>query len=104
MSLEAIKIIGQAEEKANKARNDAAVASKNAISEAEAAGRQAVEQAVSKANDELRDLMRKADEKAKSQAQALASTTENKMASMRVRAEGNLDKAAALVVERIVNS
>ena len=45
MSLEAIKIIGQAEEKANKARNDAAVASKNAISEAEAAGRQAVEQA-----------------------------------------------------------
>lgn len=104
MSLEAIKMISQAEEKAKKAKTEAAAASKKAISDAEAAGRQAIEQARGKANDELRELMKKADDKAKSQAQALAASTENKMASMKVRAEGNLDKAADLVIERIVNS
>lgn len=104
MSLEAIKTISAAEEKAKQARAEALAASRKAIADADTAGKQAVEQAKAKANDELRELVRKADEKAKAQAQALASSTENRMATMRVRAEGNMDKAAELVVERIVNS
>lgn len=104
MSLEAIKQISLVEEGAKKAKAEAFAAAKKAINDAEADGRRAVEQAKAKAADELRELTRKADDKAKSQAQALAATTENRMASMRVRAESNLDKAAELVVERIVNS
>ncbi len=104
MSLEAIKTISEAEEKAKKARAEAAAASKKAISDAEAAGIRAVAKARAKAEEELRELVKKADEKAKAQALELAASTENRMASMRVRAEGNLNKAAELVVERIVNS
>jgi len=33
----------------------------------------------------------------------MADDTENKIAAMRAHAEGRLDKAASLIVERIVN-
>jgi V/A-type H+-transporting ATPase subunit G/H len=104
MSLDAIKTISQAEDKAKLAKSEAAAAAKKKIAEAESEGKLAVEQARAKANDELHDLTRKADEKAKEEAKALAATTENKMATMRVRAEGSMDKASDLIVERIVNS
>ena len=52
----------------------------------------------------LKELRQKADEKAKAEAAELSATTENKRASLRARAEERIDKAAQLVVERIVNS
>lgn len=104
MSLEAIKVISQAEEKAKQAKADAVLASKKTISEAEAAGRQVLEQAKAKAAQELEELEKRANDNALEQAKELAASTENKMASMRVRAESSLEKAADLIVERIVNS
>jgi hypothetical protein len=41
--------------------------------------------------------------KAKQAAEGLAGETENQKAAMRACAEGKLDQAAALIVERIVN-
>lgn len=104
MSLEAIKTITEAEEAARRLKAEAAVDAKRMISEAKAAGQKALEAAEQKANEELRGLRGKADEKATSDAKELAENTENKKAAMRVRAEGRLDKAAQLIVERIVNS
>jgi vacuolar-type H+-ATPase subunit H len=104
MSLEAIKTIGEAEENAKRIRADAASDAKKAIADAEAAGHAAIDAAIRKAEDELRELTKKADEKATADAQQLADDTENKKAAMRARAEKLVDKAASLVVERIVNS
>ena len=104
MSLEAIKTIGEAEEKAKRIKQQAVNDAKKAAADAEAAGRTAVEAAVKKAEDELRELVRKADEKATADAAELAGSVENKKAAMRVHAEARLDQAASLVVERIVSS
>ncbi len=104
MSLEAIKTISEVEDETRQRKVQASAEAKKAVSEAESAGRASIEQARAKAGAEIRELTRKAEEKAKEQAMDLASSTENRMASMRVRAENNLERAADLIVERIVNS
>ncbi len=104
MSLEAIKAISEAEENARIAKASATALSKKLIAEAEESGKLAVEDAKKKAEEEIRDLKRKAGEKATEEAQNLSRTTENRKASMQVRANSRTDKAVSLVIERIVNS
>ena len=65
--------------------------------------RQWIEAAVGKAQRELQTLRAKSDEKAKADAEKLAAETKNKEAAMRIKAKTNLDRAASLIVERIVN-
>ena len=60
--------------------------------------------AVAKAEAELKELARQVNEKAKGQAESLSDELENEKAALRARAENRLEDAAALVVERIVNS
>ena len=60
--------------------------------------------AVKKAEAELQELSRQVNDKAKQESERLAADLENQKAALRARAEGKLDEAAALVVERIVNS
>ena len=52
----------------------------------------------------LAELNRQAKEKARGGAKTLAGELENQKAVLRSRAQGRLEKAASLVVERIVNS
>lgn len=104
MSLEAIEAIREAEERAKKIKADAVLQAKREAAEAEAAGRAVVEAARKKAVEELATLNAKADEKAKADAMELAANAENRKASLRVRAEGRLEQAAELIVERIVSS
>lgn len=104
MSLEAIKTITEAEEAARRLKTEAAADAKRMVGEARAAGQAALDAAEKKANEELRELKAKADEKATADAKELAASTENKKAAMQVKAEARLDKAAQLIVERIVNS
>jgi vacuolar-type H+-ATPase subunit H len=104
MSLEAIATISEAEERAKKRREEAELEAKRSIAAAEAAGKAAIEAARKKAGDELATLNAKADDKAKADAMDLAASTENKKASLRVKAESRLGQAADLIVERIVNS
>ena len=54
-------------------------------------------------SSELQTLRAKSDEKAKADAEKLAAETKNKEAAMRIKAKTNLDRAASLIVERIVN-
>lgn len=56
-----------------------------------------------KAAQELQTLRAKSDEKAKADAETLAAEIKNKEAAMRIKAKTNLDRAASLIVERIVN-
>ena len=77
---------------------------KQLAADAENAGKLAVEAAAAKAGEELAELSRQVDDKARAQAEAYAAELENKKAALRAKAGGKLDQAAALVVERIVNS
>lgn len=104
MSLEAIKVISEAEEKAKTAKAEASALSKKLIAEAEEKGKIAVENAKKKAEEEIRELKSKAGEKAKAEALELARNTENRKATMLVKAKSREDKAVELVIERIVNS
>jgi len=104
MTLEAIKAISEAEENARLAKSDAAILSKKLIAEAEEKGRLAVEEAKLKAQEEIRDLRRRAAEKSRDDAHELARKTENRKASMLVKANTRTDSAVSLVIERIVNS
>ena len=103
MSLESIKTIGEAEEQAKRIKAEAAAEAKRMMSEAESKGIEAVEAAKQKAVDEVRELTKQADVKATDKAKDLADNTENKKASMRIKAEKQLAQAANLIVERIVS-
>ena len=104
MSFEAISNIAQAEAQAKNAVAGAEARAKQLAADAESAGKLAVEATVQKAEAELTELGRQVDEKAQAQAESLAAELENQKAVLRAKAEGKLDAAAALVVERIVNS
>ncbi len=104
MSFEAITSIAQAEAEAKATVAAAEARAKQLLAEAETAGKAAVEAAGAKADSELAELRRQADEKAMTEAGGLSKETENKKAALRAKAEARLEKAAALVVERIVNS
>ena len=70
----------------------------------EAAGNAALDAAAAKADSELAELRRQADEKAMDAAGGLSKQLETTKAELRKKAEGKLEKAATLIVERIVNS
>ena len=96
MSFEAITTISDAENRARQIKADSQAA-------AQAEGKAVIEAAVGKAQQELQTLRAKSDEKAKADAETLAAETKNKEAAMRIKAKTNLDRAASLIVERIVN-
>jgi len=103
LPLDALKKISLAEDNARQAILYAQKKAREAIESAELAGREGIASAVSRAETMITQLKRTADRKAAESAVDLASTTANRQAAIRVRAEGRLDKAAELIVERIVN-
>lgn len=104
MSFEAISNIAQAEAQAKTAVAEAESKARQMLADADTAGKLAVDAACAKAVEELKKLGRQVNEKAKAHAVSLSGDLENQKAALRARAESRLDAAAALVVERIVNS
>jgi len=103
MSFEAITMINRAEESAKTGRAQVLAEAKAAEAAAVEAGKAAVEAAVAKARQEVQAMQAELTAKATAAADVLAGETENQKAAMRACAEGKLDQAAALIVERIVN-
>lgn len=103
MSLEAIRIISEAEEAARQAKTDAAAAAKRQIADAEEKGRQAVESAKKIAADEVKTQRQRIADKAREDAVEIVRSTENRKATLQVKANSRADLAVNLVVERIVN-
>ena len=103
MSMDAIKIIAEAEEEARQARLLAQEKAAKSVAEAEKAGEESVASTLACAELEIAGLKRLSDQKATELAVELASTTANRQATLRARAEGRLEKAAAFIAERIVN-
>jgi V/A-type H+-transporting ATPase subunit G/H len=102
MSLEAIKSISEAEERAGKARLEARQRAERAVDEARKAGNRTVETTIERAESEVAALKRAADAKAAQSAKELVSKTFNKRAAIKSRAESRLDAAAGIIIERIV--
>ena len=103
MSFEAVSLITQAESEAKTLVAEAEARAKQMLSDAENDGHAAVTAAMEKAERELAELKKQAGSKAVEQAEILSESTENSKAELRAKAEQQIDRAAELVVERIVN-
>lgn len=103
MSFEAVWQITAAENSAKEFVAEVEARAKQMISDAENDGRAAMTAAAEKADRELSELKKRADGKAMQDAESLSADTENSKAELRAKAEKRIGKAAALVVERIVN-
>lgn len=104
MSLEAIKSIAAAEAQALQAKHAAKEKAAIAIAEAEKNGKETLEKTRAKAEAEVALLIRETDTKAAHFARELASSTANRQATLRARAEARLARTAQLIAERIVSS
>ena len=104
MAFEVLETIKNAEKAAKEAISSAESAAKQMIADAEGAGKAAVAAAFERADRELAELKKRSDGKAVKDANSLSDSVEAKKAALRVKAENKIDKAASLVVERIVNS
>ena len=99
-----MKSIITAEEEA---RLSITLAERNAkllVEEAEKAGKESIASTLERAESEIAHLRRYADQKAAAQAVELASTTANRQATLRARAERRLDATSQMIVERILNT
>ena len=104
MSLEAMQILAQAEEKVRLMKAESAAAAKKRIADAKLAGEAMLAEAVKNADGELDRLSEEANNKARQSAHELAAKNEAGKTAMRAAAHANMDKAVAFIVERIVNS
>ena len=103
MSLEAITSVINAEREAKAAVAAAQAQAKQLLADAETAGKTALEAARAKADSELETLRVRAEEKSRADAESLTGDLESRREELCRQAEGKLDAAAALIVERIVN-
>lgn len=103
MYLESIAVLREKEAALKKESEDRALLAKKAVADARIAGEESLREASAKAEAEVKQMLREVNEKAIAAAADRASATENKKAVLLVRAERNRTKAAALIVERIVN-
>lgn len=103
MSFDAITGIAQAEDAAKVAVSYAGAQAEQLIADTEKAGRETVRAALEKAEGELKKLSEQSELRSAETAGKLSGKMENKKAVLQAAAESRMDKAAMLIVERIVN-
>ena len=100
---DSINYILVAENEANQVKLIILNKSKESIEAAKAEGEKSVVQTVARAEAEIEQLQKSSDRKAMESASELASSTANRLATMRARAEKRLDTVAQRIFERIVD-
>jgi len=103
LSAEFIKYVLAAEYEANQVKLLVLNKSKASIEKAKADGEESVKTSFARAESEIEQLKKASDRKAMDSAAELASTTANRIAALRARAERRLDTVAQRIFERIVN-
>ena len=103
MLAESIKHILAAEYEANQIKLIVLNKSKETIEQAEVTGKKSVATTLTRAKSEIEILKKSSDLKAMEAAKELASSTANRIATMRARAEKRMDTVAQRIFERIVN-
>ena len=77
--------------------------SKESVDKTESEGKNSVASTLARAESEIEQLRKASDRKAMDDAAELASSTANRLATMRARADRRLDTVAQRIFERIVN-
>jgi len=103
MLADSIKYILAAEYEANQVKLIVLNKSKDSIEQAKQEGEQSVASSLARAKSEIEQMQKVSDGKAMVAASELASSTANRVATMRARAEKRLDTVAQRIYERIVN-
>lgn len=104
MAMEAIVAVEEAETAAERRKADAQREARLCLKQAEVDGAAAVEAAGRKAIEELKRLAETAEADARAEGERFTRDTAAELAELKTRAEGRLDEAAKLIVERIVNA
>ena len=103
MSLEAIQVVVSAESEAEKQRLDALAEAKRIVAAAEAAGKEKVQKARESAEARVRALCLEAENQGKEASAKAAGEAGENCLSMEQSAASNLDKAVAIILERVVS-
>lgn len=104
MPIEALRTITDAEESAQSLKLKAAAKAKQIVADAQKTGEDAVATARMRAEREVERIRSEKAEQGKAKATAQTSELDKQISELRRKAEGRLDEAAQLIVERIVNS
>ena len=103
MLADSLKYILAAEYEANQVKLIVLNKSRDSIEKAIAEGEELVAASLARAESEINQLKKASDTKAMESAAELASSTANRLATMRARAEKRLDTVAQRIFERIVS-
>lgn len=103
MSLDAIKTVTAAEEHAEKIRADAQLQAKQMLNDAEKQGKALFADARTRASEALIAMDQEVVLKSKTAAEEIAQRTTEAGRALRQEAMGRMDKAAAIIIGRIVN-
>ena len=103
MLADSLKYILAAEYEANQVKLIVLNRSKETIEQAKIDREKAVTASIARAESELEQLKKASDRKAMQAATELASSTANRLATMRARAERRLDTVAERIFERIIS-
>ncbi len=102
MSLDTIRIITEAEQAAQKSRDETAARCASALKEARQAGADLIEDARKRAGEEAGRLKAKAEEEGKAAAMELVEKTRNQKAVILASAEARMDAAVSAIVDSIL--
>ena len=102
MPLEAIKLVTEAEQYAQRVRSDTQTKIRKIKTEGEQEGREMIELAVSRALEETMRVISDAEVRAERHAEKLLEQSLLECKAIKEKASGRLDKAVELIVERIV--
>ncbi|MBO5976526.1 MAG: hypothetical protein J6P94_05065 [Oscillospiraceae bacterium] len=103
MSLEAIQLISEAEERSRKMKSECSAAAKKRVADAHTKGKALLEQAERTAEAELEALYNAATKEAESAAGKRIEEGKATEESMRALAGQRMEEAVSFIVERIVN-
>lgn len=104
MSLEAVKMVTQAEQEARERRAQAAVDARKLVTQAEKTGAQSVAEAQTRARSENAARMAEAEARSAKHLAQVIRDTEGTCDELRAEAQRRLDQAADLIVRRVVDA
>ena len=102
MSLEAVQMVTETEQRALQRKAEAVEAAKKLVSDAERAGKERVAAARTDAEAQARQMMTRAEEADAKHTETVMEETRRSCDDLRRAAEGKLEDAAALIIRRVV--
>ncbi len=103
LRFDAIKTVAEAETRAKQIRTEAVSRAKEMLVQAEAAGKAELLSARTEAREAVRREIAAAEKQGESQAMTQEEAAAKELAALEKTAQANMDKAVAIILERIVN-